>query len=72
MSEPRDSSNVRITFTPEQAAQVKSAVGRDADGIELSLQELEQRIVPNLIASPSSVASPDALAANSSETILVP
>lgn len=71
MSETRDhATTVRISLTAEQSRQVKAAVGRDVAAIELTVQELEQRIVPNLIASPTAVASPDALAANSNETLL--
>jgi hypothetical protein len=54
-----DHSKVRISLTPDQAEQVKSATGRDAEAIELTVQELEQRIAPRL-------------AANSNETVLVP
>ena len=61
---------VRINLTPEQARQLKAATGRDLDAIELTAQELEQRIVPNLIASGTAIASPDALAANSNEVLL--
>ena len=53
-----DSSKVRINLTPDQVEQVKSAIGRDAEAIELTVQELEQRIAPRL-------------AANSNETLLV-
>lgn len=48
---------IRISLTPQQVDQVKAATGRDAEAIELTAQELEQRIVP-------------ALAANSNETLL--
>jgi len=53
-----DSSKVRINLTPDQVEQVKSAIGRDAEAIELTVQELEQRIAPRL-------------AANRNETLLV-
>jgi uncharacterized small protein (DUF1192 family) len=37
---------VRIELTPEQKAQVKEATGKPADAVELSVQELEDRIAP--------------------------
>jgi uncharacterized small protein (DUF1192 family) len=36
----------RITLTPEQKEQVRNATGRDADVVELSIEELEERIAP--------------------------
>ncbi|HZN98158.1 MAG TPA: hypothetical protein VFB61_10550 [Gemmatimonadales bacterium] len=36
----------RITLTPEQRDQVRRATGKDADAIELSVEELEERIAP--------------------------
>ncbi len=36
----------RITLTPEQKAQVRTATGKDADTVELSVEELEERIAP--------------------------
>ncbi len=70
MSDTQQRGTIRIDLTPVQAQAVKEATGRDATAIELTAQELEQRIVPNLIAAPTAVASPDALAANSNETLL--
>jgi hypothetical protein len=40
------SEQVRITLTPEQRAMVKNATGKDASSLELSVQELEERIAP--------------------------
>lgn len=37
---------VRITLTPEQRAMVKNATGKDAASVELTVQELEERIAP--------------------------
>ena len=71
MSDKGASSTIRIDLTPVQAQTVKEATGREATAIELTAAELEQRIVPNMIAAPTSVASPDALAANSNESLLV-
>jgi uncharacterized small protein (DUF1192 family) len=37
---------VRIQLTPEQKALVKGATGKNAEAIELSVTELEERIAP--------------------------
>ena len=42
MAEP----NFRIKLTPEQQAQVRKATGKNAEALELSVEELEQRIAP--------------------------
>ena len=44
-----ESSPVRITLTPEQRAMVKNATGKDAESLELSVQELEERIAPGKV-----------------------
>ena len=49
---------VRIDLTPSQKEQVRATIGRDAESIEMTVQELEQRIAPRL-------------AANHNETLLV-
>lgn len=36
----------RIELTPEQKAKVRDATGKDADAVELSVEELEERIAP--------------------------
>jgi hypothetical protein len=36
----------RMTLTPEQKDQVRQATGKEADSIELSVEELEERIAP--------------------------
>ena len=36
----------RIHLTPEQKNQVRSATGKDAEAVELSVEELEERIAP--------------------------
>jgi len=40
------SGNLRITLTPEQKEQVRKATGKEADAVELSVEELEERIAP--------------------------
>ena len=37
---------VRIQLTPEQKELVKKQTGKDADAVELSVRELEERIAP--------------------------
>ncbi len=37
---------IRIQLTPEQRKKVMKATGRDADAIEFSAEELEERIAP--------------------------
>ena len=39
-------SRIRIELTPEQKAEIRSATGKDAETIELSVEELEERIAP--------------------------
>jgi uncharacterized small protein (DUF1192 family) len=36
----------RITLTPEQKEQVRKATGKEAEAVELSVEELEERIAP--------------------------
>lgn len=36
----------RIELTPEQKHQVRQATGKDAEAVELSVEELEERIAP--------------------------
>ena len=48
MSQPQDKNDdlVRIELNDQQKAQVKEAIGKDADSIELNTTELEERIAP--------------------------
>jgi uncharacterized small protein (DUF1192 family) len=39
----------RIELTPEQKAKIRNATGRDAEAVELSVQELEERIAPKKV-----------------------
>jgi hypothetical protein len=41
-----DSTNFRMTLTPEQKEQVRKVTGKNAEAIELSVEELEERIAP--------------------------
>jgi len=45
------SSDFRMTLTPEQKEQVRKATGKEAEAIELSVEELEERIAP-VVARP--------------------
>jgi uncharacterized small protein (DUF1192 family) len=40
------SGTFRISLTPEQKEQVRKATGKEADAVELSVEELEERIAP--------------------------
>lgn len=40
------SGTFRMTLTDEQKDQVRKATGKDAEVIELSVEELEERIAP--------------------------
>lgn len=42
----KQNEQVRIKLTPEQQQLVKDATGKDARSLELSVQELEERIAP--------------------------
>ena len=44
MSNPKE--QFRIKLTEEQKAQVRNATGKDAEAVELSVEELEERIAP--------------------------
>jgi uncharacterized small protein (DUF1192 family) len=37
---------VRITLTDEQRAQIRKQTGKDAEAVEFSVEELEERIAP--------------------------
>jgi hypothetical protein len=47
MSNPKE--QFRIQLTPEQKSQVRAATGKDAEAVELSVEELEERIAPAYI-----------------------
>lgn len=62
---------VRIKLTPAQAQEVKQATGREAEAIEFTVEELEQRIAPTSLLSQPIVEPSGMLAANCNETLLV-
>jgi hypothetical protein len=37
---------VRLKLTPEQQNEIRKATGKNAEAIELSVEELEERIAP--------------------------
>ena len=45
---PSPKAIVRIALTESQRQDVKNETGRDADTIELTVEELEERIAPRL------------------------
>jgi hypothetical protein len=44
MSNAKDS--FRIDLTPEQKAKIRNVTGKDAEAVELAVEELEARIAP--------------------------
>jgi uncharacterized small protein (DUF1192 family) len=40
---------VRIDLSQNQKEQLKAKIGREADAIELTVQELEERIAPRMV-----------------------
>jgi len=49
MSTPNDKKVVRIQLTREQKEKLEAQTGKNADVIELTVEELEARIAPRLI-----------------------
>ena len=39
-------SSIRLDLTPEQRQQVRQALGKEAQAIDLTVEELEERIAP--------------------------
>ena len=44
MSNPKE--QIRINLTEDQKAQIQKQTGKDADAVEFSVEELEERIAP--------------------------
>ena len=42
----KDKETVRIDLTPEQKEQLRRQTGKEAQALELSVEELEERIAP--------------------------
>jgi uncharacterized small protein (DUF1192 family) len=50
---PGSKEPVRIKLTDEQKAAVRNATGKDAEALELSVEELEERIAPGKLGGPA-------------------
>jgi hypothetical protein len=50
MTNPKD--QFRIELTPDQKANIRNATGKDAEVVELSVEELEERIAPTKVLGP--------------------
>jgi hypothetical protein len=61
---------VRINLTPSQAQEIKAITGIAAEAIQMTAEELEQRIAPSIFVSQPIVPPSDMLAANSNESML--
>ena len=46
----KDKEIVRIEFTPEQKQLIKQEIGMEAEAVELTAQELEERIAPRYMS----------------------
>lgn len=49
MSSSKD--NVRLQLTPEQKEMIKSATGKNAEAVEFTARELEERIAPSKLGA---------------------
>ena len=45
--------NVRLPLTNEQKEMVRKATGKDAEAVELTVEELEDRIAPGKLGGPA-------------------
>jgi len=51
MSGQNEKSVVRIDLTPEQQDKIKAATGKNIEALQMSADELEQRIAPQLTSN---------------------
>jgi len=51
MEQHAEKERVRIELTPEQTQQIRATIDRDVEAIELTVEELEQRIAPRLASN---------------------
>ena len=63
MQTPQQKQIVRFHLTPEQQEQLRRATGRDGETIALTVEELEERVMP--------MSAEGRLASNHNETLLV-
>ena len=54
---PNDNTPVRLELTPEQKTVVRNATGQDAEALELSVDELSERLAPARLLRPSGVTA---------------
>ncbi len=47
------SKRISLKLSPEQQKQIKQATGKDAGALELTVEELEERIAPIVAPTPS-------------------
>ena len=47
-NEKKNDEFLRIALTPSQSEQIKKTTGKDADAIELTVSEMEDRIAPRV------------------------
>jgi hypothetical protein len=45
---PQPDNVVRLSLSPGQQAQIKRAIGRSSEALELTVEELEERITPRI------------------------
>jgi hypothetical protein len=48
MQTPQEKDLVRFDLSPEQRERIKRLTGRDSEALELTVEELEERIAPRL------------------------
>jgi len=50
--------HIKIRLTESQKAEVKAATGKDAETVELSVEELEERIAPSMASVKPRIGGP--------------
>jgi hypothetical protein len=51
MQSPKEAEPVRLQLTEAQRTEIRRLLGRDAEHLELRVEELEERIAPKLAAN---------------------
>lgn len=52
----KNKDTVRIELTEEQKKQIRDRTGKDAKAIELTAEELEERVSPRMVQGPGGLA----------------